>query len=326
MNKNSFRSLLFQKDFDSCNKIIQSTVSGPGLIKIINDLIFVSASIKLPTNKKTHPVSVINSIKNFISDDRQNPSKLLLEYGVKYLIQFEFRINDKKFLSEIVRIGAGETVFTGDLEDACQDSNWKKAKTLVAKLFLASDQSRATLDTLVELALQDPGQNSLFCFHLLRAYQFQVIKEDNWTFISCLFDVLSKKEMPKPHKNENIDIEKFQNGMFFKLNPILSSSILRLWNGDYVRIRGYQRELSHWIKRNNITNKNQIFSTSRNIERSLTLPNFIKKAEAIVTRKNKIGNIAADLVALEALRFLYRKKSKQEKHYIYDLISKIVQE
>lgn len=325
MNINSFRTLLFQKDFDSCNKIIQSKVSGSDLIKIINDLIFVSASIKLSENQKNHPISVINSIKNFISDDRQNPSRLLLEYGVKYLIQFEFRLNDKEFLSEIVRIGAGETVFTGDLEDACQEGNWKKAKGLVAKLFLVSDQSRATLDTLVELALQDPSQNSLFCFHLLRAYQFQEIKEDNWTFISCLFDVLSKKEMPKPHKNENIDIEKFQNGMFFKLNPTLFSSVLRLWDGDYVRIRGYRRELSHWIKKNNVTNKNQIFSTSNNIERSLTLPNFIKKAEAIITRKNNTKNIETDLVTLEALRFLYRKKSNKDKDYIYESISKIVQ-
>lgn len=325
MNINSFRTLLFQKDFDSCNKIIQSKVSGSDLIKIINDLIFVSASIKLSENQKNHPISVINSIKNFISDDRQNPSRLLLEYGIKYLIQFEFRLNDKEFLSEIVRIGAGETVFTGDLEDACQGGNWKKAKSLVAKLFLVSDQSRATLDTLVELALQDPSQNSLFCFHLLRAYQFQEIKEDNWTFISCLFDVLSKKEMPKPHKNENIDIEKFKNGMFFKLNPTLFSSVLRLWDGDYVRIRGYRRELSHWIKKNNVTNKNQIFSTSNNIERSLTLPNFIKKAEAIITRKNNTKNIETDLVTLEALRFLYRKKSNKDKDDIYESISKIVQ-
>ena len=325
MNINSFRTLLFQKDFDSCNKIIQSKVSGSDLIRIINDLIFVSASIKLPRNEKNHPISVINSIKNFISDDRQNPSRLLLVYGIKYLIQFEFRLDDKEFLSEVVRIGAGETVFTGDLEDACQESNWKKAKSLVAKLFLASDQSRATLDTLVELALQDSSRNSLFCFHLLRAYQFQEIKEDNWTFISCLFDVLSNKEMPKPHKNENIDIEKFQNGMFFKLNPTLFSSVLRLWDGDYVRIRGYRRELSHWIKKNNVTNKNQIFSTSNNIERSLTLPNFIKKAEAIITRKNNTKNIEADLVTLEALRFLYRKKNNKDKDYIYESISKIVQ-
>ena len=63
MNINSFRTLLFQKDFDSCNKIIQSKVSGSDLIKIINDLIFVSASIKLSENQKNHPISVINSIK-----------------------------------------------------------------------------------------------------------------------------------------------------------------------------------------------------------------------------------------------------------------------
>ena len=325
MNKNSFRTLLFQKDFDGCSKIIQSKVSTSDLVQIINDLIFVSASIDLPPNEKTHPIAVINSIKNVISDDLHNPSKLLLEYGVKYLIKFEFRLKDKEFLSEVVRIGAGETVFTGDLEDACQENNWEEAKILVAKLFLASDQSRATLDTLVELALQDPSQNSLFCFHLLRAYQFQELKEDNWAFICCIFDHLSKKEMPKPHKNEKIEIEQFQNGMFFKSDPILFSSVLRLWNGDYVRIRGYQRELSHWIKKNSRTNKNQNFTTSKNIENSLTPPNFIKKAEAVVTRKNKIKNIADDLINLEAFRFLYKKKSKEEKDYIYYLISKIVQ-
>ena len=89
MNKNSFRTLLFQKDFDGCSKIIQSKVSTSDLVQIINDLIFVSASIDLPSNEKTHPIAVINSIKNVISDDLHNPSKLLLEYGVKYLIKFE---------------------------------------------------------------------------------------------------------------------------------------------------------------------------------------------------------------------------------------------
>ena len=80
---------------------------------------------------------------------------------------------------------------------------------------------------------------------------------------------------------------------------ILFSSVLRLWNGDYVRIRGYQRELSHWIKKNSITNKNQNFLTSKNIENSFIVPNFIKKAEAVVTRKNKIKNITINVMNRE---------------------------
>jgi hypothetical protein len=59
---------------------------------------------------------------------------------------------------------------------------WNSSETIMAKIFLASDRSRATMDALAESALQDTKRNGIFIYHLLRAYQFQERKTDNWVF------------------------------------------------------------------------------------------------------------------------------------------------
>ena len=168
MTEKPFRELFFNKEIKSCLRFIEDQSTTSDLIKIINDLIYISASLDIPHTLEVHPISITNSIKNIISDNRSKPSKLLLNYVLNYLSQFNFR-EDKDFLNEVSRSGLGETVFIGDLEDSCQEGKWDDAKIMTAKLFLASDQSRAVMDTLIELALQDPKKNVVFSFHLLKS-------------------------------------------------------------------------------------------------------------------------------------------------------------
>ena len=319
MIEKSFRELFFNRDIKSCSRFIDNQSTTSDLIQIINDLIYISASLDVVSDISIHPISITNSIKNFISDNRSKPSKLLLNYALNYLSHFNIR-DDEDFLNDVSRSGLGEIIFAGDLEDLCQRGNWDEAKILTAKLFLASDQSRAVMDTLVELALQDPKKNIIFSFHLLRAYQFQELKEDNWTFILCLFNYLSGQQLPKPHKNKNIDIVKFKDQMLFHLDPSFLASLLRIWEGDYVRIRGYRRELSHWINLSMNINKQILFTESDNL--SIKNFNFIELAEKIVLGNGE--NIESDLVILESLRYLYKEYDEKKNLYIVSLISKLL--
>ena len=193
MTDSSFRSAVINQDMQACQKFYSQNISGTELVQILNDLLFCSVSVKQSTIKNLHPVCVLNSIKNFIGDDRENPSKPLLEFASNYLCGFEFRDDDETQLDDVVRDGIGLTAFLGDLEDACQQEEWEDLQILTAKTFMASDRSRGTMDAFAELALQDCERSAIFIFHLLRAYQFQEVKEDNWAFTKCILEWLRGK-------------------------------------------------------------------------------------------------------------------------------------
>ena len=245
----------------ACQKFYSQNLSGAELVQILNDLLFCSVSVKQSTIQDLHPVCVLNSIKNLIGDDRENPSKLLLEFASNYLCGFEFRDDDETQLDDVVRDGIGLTAFLGDLEDACQQGEWEDLQILTAKTFMASDRSRGTMDAFAELALQDCERSAIFIFHLLRAYQFQEIKEDNWAFTKCILEWLRGKALPQPHDQADSSPSEVHDLVIESGDLSLLGAVSRLWEGDYVRIRGYQREISHWCS--------QTFLTTLNIKPSL---------------------------------------------------------
>ena len=150
----NLRSALINKDKQACHDIISSNLVGQSLIGVIHEMILASASAIYSGKLILHPICVINSIKNFIGDDRENPSMPLMGFAIDYLSDFDFRNDDQDVIGKVAKNSLGETVFVGELEDACQNSNWEIAEKVMSKIFLASDRSRATLDTLTELALQ----------------------------------------------------------------------------------------------------------------------------------------------------------------------------
>ena len=307
MTDSSFRSALLSKDRQTCQKFLSQNL-GSALIQILNDLLFCSISVEQSSVTGLHPVCVINSIKNLIGDDRENPSKPLLEFSIKYLCSFDFRSNDTTQLDKVVRDGIGLTAFLGDLEDACQKGEWDDVQILASKTFMASDQSRGTMDVLAELGLQDFDRNGLFIFHLLRAYQFQDAKDDTWAFTKCILEWMSGKTLPEPHDQADSTPGDIHDLMIESGDLSLFGSVARLWEGDYVRIRGFRRELSYWCS--------QAFVTAANIKPNTNhwLLNgknkkFIKEAESIIKSNNSETEKANALVILEAVRALSKTAS-----------------
>ena len=308
MTDSSFRSAVINQDIQACQKFYSQNISGAELVQILNDLLFCSVSVKQSTIKDLHPVCVLNSIKNLIGDDRENPSKPLLEFSLDYLCSFEFRDDDQTQLDEVVRDGIGLTAFLGDLEDACQQGEWEDLQKLTAKTFMASDRSRGTMDAFAELALQDCEKSAIFIFHLLRAYQFQEVKEDNWAFTKCILEWMRVKPLPEPHDQTDSSPSDVHDLMIESGDLSLLGAVSRLWEGDYVRIRGYQREISHWCS--------QSFFTTLNIKPSLNhwllkdkKRKFIHEAETIVKSQKSQSEKANALVILEAVRSLLKTAS-----------------
>jgi len=302
MTDSSFRSALFSKDRQTCQKFLSQNL-GSSLIQILNDLLFCSVSVEQSSLRGFHPVCVINSIKNFIGDDRENPSKPLLEFASNYLFGFDFRNDDQSQLDEAVKDGIGLTAFLGDLEDACQKGEWDDVQILASKTFMASDQSRGTMDVLAELGLQDSDRNAVFIFHLLRAFQFQETKDDNWAFTKCILDWISEKLLPEPHDQADSSPAKINDMMIESGDLSLLGAISRLWDGDYVRIRGYQRELSHWCSQIIISDAglapDQNHWLLDQVKRK-----FILVAETIIVSEKSQSEKANALVILEAVRAL----------------------
>ena len=308
MTDSSFRSALLSKDRQTCQDFLTKKITDNVLIQLLNDFLFCSVSIQIKSVKNIHPVCVMNCIKNIIGDDRENPSKPLLEFSLDYLCSFEFRDDDQTQLDEVVRDGIGLTAFLGDLEDACQQGEWEDLQKLTAKTFMASDRSRGTMDALAELALQDCERNAIFIFHLLRAYQFKDAKKDTWAFTKCILEWMSGKALLEPHDQADSSPSKIHDLMIESGDLSLLASVSRLWEGDYVRIRGYQREISHWCS--------QTFFTASNIKPSPDhwllkdkKRNFIHEAETIVKSQKSQSEKANALVILEAVRTLFKTAS-----------------
>ena len=302
-NDNSFRTKLLLKDRKGCIEYLNKNLVGEKLVSSLHDLLFLSGLIK-PSQLIVHPVCIVNSVKNFISDDKCNPSKILLSFLIDYLFQFEVRDNDKIIFDHALRKGVAKTAFIGDLEDACQNGEWDKAESQLADIFIASDQSRGAFDALAGLALQDCPQNALYVYHILRAYQFQERKEDNWTFTCSLFNYIKNKKLPRPHRREKINLEALRSGVIQAGDVVFFSAMNRIYEGTYTRSDGYNREITFWMskivfpKLKSIKNKNKL-RYSKSIS-------FIELAEKIISMEKFESQKLLDIVTLEALRFILR--------------------
>ena len=151
MNNSSLYDLLREGDIDSCYRFAdKASQGGEELIKYLNTILHFSVSINWNNDIKEHPVIIINSIKNIISDNLNKPSKPLLYYCAKILIKSKIR-DDNKYLDQIQNDSKISSVFVGDLEDAVQSNDWGKAKLFAGEIYLASDRSRAVIDAIADI-------------------------------------------------------------------------------------------------------------------------------------------------------------------------------
>ena len=328
MNEVSLFDLLREGKIDSCHKFVdQASSGGEDLVKYLNTLLYYSVSIKWVNSIENHPLIIVNSIKNIIADNRANPSKKLLFYCLQILTEKPIRDNDDEYINDIIKNGVGSTVFVGRLEDAIQSGDWEKAKILAAKIFLASDHSRAVIDSIADLGLQDIDNNGLFIFHLLRAFHFKQEKPHAWTYACCLIDMLQSKPLPEPHIRQGLEPNKLFDLVLSYCDAellVTYASILRIWGGDYVRQDSYNREISHWLYSKQSSKKKIIDKEESEIvlEQSINHKNFIQIAENIISKGNPISQSSKNIVILEALRHIAKIKSnKILYYYVNELIT-----
>ena len=326
MSEVSLFNRLKEGDINTCYQYLDNaSLGGEALVKYLNTLLYYAVSINWENGAKDHPIIVINAIKNIIADNIDKPSKILLNHGLDILIGKQVR-DDKKYLSDIEDSGPSTAVFVGSLEDAIQVNDWGKAKILTAKIFLASDQSRAVIDTIADLGLQDIESNALFIFHILRAFHFKQKKSQVWAYACCLINVLQSTSLPGPHNKKDIDPVKIIDSIQSHNDPELLltfAAVSRIWNEEYVRERSYKREISHWlykikpsIKKNNIDRSEVV------IDQSFEYNNYINIAERIISKKSSSDNISKRIVTLEAIRYFANTKPNKNLYYYINQIKK----
>ena len=304
VDENSFRSRLLSKDRQGSLEYLKTNLVEEKLVSTLHDLIFLGVSVDI-NHSLIHPVCIVNAIKNFISDDRLNPSIKLLSFVLEYLFQFDLRERDQLILDQSLKKGVVKTAFIGELEDACQNSQWGKAESLLAEIFLASDRSRGAFDAVAELALQDCPQNALSVYHILRAYQFQERKEDNWTFTCSLFNYIKNKKLPLPHSPEKINLEVLINDIIHSGDVVLFSAMYRILKDSYTRSSGYNREISYWLSKNNfLKQKKSMNGTKLIVQKPIS---FILLAEKIISIEKPESQKILDILTLEALRSMMKK-------------------
>jgi len=319
MSEVSLFNSLKEGDVNTCYQYLDNaSLGGEALAKYLNTLLYYAVSIDWGNDIKNHPIIVINTIKNIISDRRHKPSKILLKYGLDILIGGKVR-NDNKYLSNIEESSTYTTVFVGSLEDAIQANDWEKARILTAKIFLASDRSRAIIDTIADLALQDIDSNALFIFHILRAFHFKKKKSQVWAYACCLINVLQSKSLPEPHNKKEIEPNKLIDSILsykdFEL-LLTFAAISRIWNEEYVRERSYKREISQWLyKIKSSMKKNNIDESEVVIDHNLDYNNYINIAEKIISQERTLENISNRIVKLEAIRYFAKTKPNKNLYY-----------
>ncbi|MBC8346377.1 MAG: hypothetical protein ISR89_00595 [Candidatus Marinimicrobia bacterium] len=260
-----------------------------------------------PSN--AHPIITLNALKNIIGDDRQNPSQLLLDALENLAEKYPQRTYDKVVLDAVAKEGLGLTVFISDLEDACQSGNPIEMEQEAARLQWVSENGLAVIDCLLEVALQDFDRLGLFIYHLQRANAFSQDVKNTWPYTRCMLKEISKSPLPEPHgKMDDVgwEMDHVPNDSV-QLNKMAAAR--RLWNGDYVRIEGYRREISHWFSTVSVE-----MGSEKNIMNGLE--DYVKNGSNffIELAEGLIGNPLWEtkIIQLEALRYFAKNASLKD--------------
>ena len=326
MNEVSLFDLLKEGDIDNCYQFTdQASQGGEHLVQYLNTLLHYSASIKWEKENTDHPLIVINSIKNIISDNREKPSEILLKYCLDVIIEKPVR-DDNKCIDQVNNDGIGSAVFVGGLEDAIQSGDWEKAKITAAKIFLASDNSRAVIDTISDIGLQNIENNGLFIFHILRAFHFKQEKAHIWTYACCLIDILQSAPLPEPHNRKDIEPNNLIDQLLSYHNSellVTFIAIYRIWGGDYIRQNSYNREISHWLSKiDSSSNKMDINESEIKLDKNIIYNNYIDVAENIISQKSSVRQIPMNIIILESIRYIEIIKPGKNLYYYANQIIK----
>ena len=305
MTESSFISHLKKGDFNSCSPFLEKALlGGENLVSFLNDLLYITASIACNDNEKVHPLVTMNCIKNIIGDNRTNPSEPLLLYSLhlckeRKIINYNNAIKKKEIKDDSI-----SSVFVGELEDALQACDWNSVDKLMPSIYYVSDRSRSIIDTIADLGLQNIDSNIVMIFHLLRAFNFKQKKSHVWTYACLLVNKIKSNPLPKPKSRKDCAPKDFIENIANEKDVqklVKYAAVSRIWDGDYVRLRSYRREISFWLYENfsKSTEKNMEDTNIKNRQ-----IDFISVAEKIILNGNSYDMISEKINVLDALRYL----------------------
>ena len=303
--KNYLISHLGKGDFSRCSPFLEKALlGGENLVNFLNDLLYIAASIESKDNEKIHPLVTMNCIKNIIGDNRTNPSESLLSYSLhickeRKIINYNDAIQKKEIEDDSI-----SSVFVGELEDALQACDWNSVNKLMPSIYHVSDRSRSIIDTIADLGLQNIDSNIVMIFHLLRAFNFKQKKSHVWTYACLLVNKIKSNPLPKPNSSKDCAPKDFIENIANEKDVqklVKYAAVSRIWDGDYVRLRSYRREISFWLYENfsKSTEKNMEHTQIKNRQ-----IDFISVAEKIILNENSYDMISEKINALDALRYL----------------------
>ena len=134
MSENILFNHLFNGEVDSCNNYLDEALQGGNnLVNFLSEMLYTAASIRGLKNEDSHPIIVMNCIKNIIGDNRESPSKILLSYCIEIFKDREIidkAINAKKSgkygnmsLGQIAKLFGLGTAGLGFLIDKTSDQS-----------------------------------------------------------------------------------------------------------------------------------------------------------------------------------------------------------
>ena len=144
-----------------------------------------------------HPIIVLNSIKNILGDDKDEPSKILLNSLGVISNQYPKRNDDQILLDQTVKEGIGFTIFISDLIESCEIHDYNKMEQEAARLHLVSENGLSGFEILIELALKDFNRLGELAYHLHRAMNFNKGTSDVWNYTRCLIKEIVKEKLQK---------------------------------------------------------------------------------------------------------------------------------
>ena len=303
--KNSLISHLRKGDFSRCSPFLEKALlGGKNIVNFLNDLLYIAASIESKDNEKIHPLVTMNCIKNIIGDNKTNPSESLLLYSLhlckeRKIINYNDAIQKKE-----IEEGSISSVFVGELEDALQACDWNSVDKLMPRIYYVSDRSRSIIDTIADLGLQNIDSNIVMIFHLLRAFNFKQKKSHVWTYACLLLNEIKSNPLPKPNSRKNCAPKDFIENIANEEDAqklVKYASASRIWDGDYVRLRSYRREISSWLYENFLISNEKSMEDTQIKNRQI---DFISVAEKIILNGKSYNMISEKINALDALRYL----------------------
>jgi hypothetical protein len=273
---------------------------------------------KYEGSSSKHPIIYLNSIKNIIGDDKNQPSTILLKALEKIANQYPKREDDQELLDQVAKDGIGLTVFISDLIESCENHDYKRMEKEAARLQLVSENGLSGFEILIEIALRDFNRLGLLAYHLHRAMNFNKEIVGIWHYARCIIIEIVKKKLPNYPENHDIIFD-LDNNIYSNQIETLTSAH-RLWNIDSIRKTGFAQKISSWLS----THESQTppFDDDKtNGEFKVYSKNggrfFIEIAETLIDSPNKI-------VELESLRYLTNNASPKHLSYISNRIMSLI--